>query len=480
MARYVVLALLLFVTICQPDDASARSFVYVPNSGEGTVSVIDTGANNVVATISVGASPGSVAVSPAGQRVYVGNYGDGTVSVIDAYSNQVVATVPGLASPVDLRVTPDGTRLFILDGTFGAGALAVVETATLHNLGSVTIEDSPAHLAISPSGARVYVTNAYDLRERRPCLINPTAFCDLTLFIADAGENRLLGQVVLGDDLGAVAVSPDGRRAYVTNKVVDRGNLVGVISVLDTESNSVIDHISEPAFNLAITPDGQTLYVLTTEVAGKQVAVVDLSSKEVAARIAVGQAPMSIAVNGPGTRVYTVNTNDNSVSVIDTATRSVIATIPVGLVPIASGAFVGPDITAVTASPSPPSSPTPTVTEVGQQPGCCVRERLGEPPCATTMNSREFREKCLPYVFGFTPGYVCNEDAGACEPPECPGDCNHDRLVSVSELVMGVRIMLNARPVADCLAYDTDQSGTVSVAELVRAVGSALTGCANR
>lgn len=475
MARYAVLASLLFVTISHPKGASGRSFAYVPNSGESTVSVIDTSANRVVATVAVGTSPGSVAVSPDGQRVYVGNYSDGTVSVIDTATNQVVATVASVGSPVDVRLNPDGTRLFVLDGTFGAGTLAVLATANLSPIARVAIEDSPAHLAVSPGGDRVYITNAYDLRERRPCLISPTAFCDLTLFVADAGESRVLGQIVLGDDLGAVAVSPDGSRAYVTNKVVDGGVLIGVISVIDTESRSVVDRIPEPAFNITLSPDGQTLYALTAPVAGKQVAVVHLSSKEVVARVAVGQAPMSIAIDGPGVRAYIVNTNDNSVSVIETRSNLVIATIPVGRAPIASGSFVGPELGEATVTPSPPSSPTPTVTESGLGLGCCVLS-VG-PRCATTTSSREFREKCLPgHVTDFIPGYVCS-DTGVCEPPSCPGDCDSDEMVSVSDLVVAIGISLGARPVADCRACDTDNNGSVVIAELIQAVNSALHGC---
>ena len=60
-----------------------------------TVSVINTTDNAVAAsTVTVGASPYGVAVSPDGSRVYVGNSGGvNTVSVIDTGTNTVIATV---------------------------------------------------------------------------------------------------------------------------------------------------------------------------------------------------------------------------------------------------------------------------------------------------------------------------------------------------------------------------------------------------
>ena len=55
-------------------SAAATLFADVPNLGDNTVSVINTTDNTVAAsTVTVGASPYGVAVSPEGSRVYVGN-----------------------------------------------------------------------------------------------------------------------------------------------------------------------------------------------------------------------------------------------------------------------------------------------------------------------------------------------------------------------------------------------------------------------
>ena len=68
---------------------------------------------------------------------------------------------------------------------------------------------------------------------------------------------------------------------------------------------------------------------------------------------------------------------------------------------------------------------------------------------------------------------------GAAQPP-CVGDCNGDRQVSINELVLGVNIALGVSPVSACPAFDPDNSGMVSVANLVVAVNNALLGCPPR
>src|ERR1044072_2664410 len=87
-----VVTLALFLVVFGASAALAQTRGYVTNSGNNTVSVIDTATNTVVATIPVG-SPQGIAVTPNGAFAYVANADSNTVSVISAASNTVVATV---------------------------------------------------------------------------------------------------------------------------------------------------------------------------------------------------------------------------------------------------------------------------------------------------------------------------------------------------------------------------------------------------
>jgi YVTN family beta-propeller protein len=85
------------------DPAGARAYVANAGSPEApgnTVSVIDTSTLAVVATVQVGSMPHGVAVHPIAGRVYVTNFGSGTVSVIDSAANSVAATISSGPGPV--------------------------------------------------------------------------------------------------------------------------------------------------------------------------------------------------------------------------------------------------------------------------------------------------------------------------------------------------------------------------------------------
>ena len=59
----------------------------------------------------------------------------------------------------------------------------------------------------------------------------------------------------------------------------------------------------------------------------------------------------------------------------------------------------------------------------------------------------------------------------------CPADCDGDRSVTVSELVRAVGIAIGDNGLEVCPAADADGDGNVTVSELVRAVNRALSGC---
>jgi len=66
---------------------------------------------------------------------------------------------------------------------------------------------------------------------------------------------------------------------------------------------------------------------------------------------------------------------------------------------------------------------------------------------------------------------------GASAARACVGDCNGDGVVSVAELVDGVRIILAELPLSACPAFETTPDGELRIDELVAAAGAALDGC---
>jgi len=148
----------------------------------GSVSVVDTSANNaVIADIVVGrqlpgrpygysACPIRVALSPDGTRAYVANVGDGTVSVINTGTNEVLANVvvgdPNAGFGVEsVAVSSDGATAYALIRNGGTSKMVVIKTAdnTVTNTFALGAAGQvfAVNMAISPDGSRAYVTSVY-------------------------------------------------------------------------------------------------------------------------------------------------------------------------------------------------------------------------------------------------------------------------------------------------------------------------------
>lgn len=78
----------------------AGTRLYVVNQSTDTLTVINTGNNAVIASISTGGIPQGVSVTPDGSRVYVANFGSDNVSVIDTSTNRVITNVPVGSGPI--------------------------------------------------------------------------------------------------------------------------------------------------------------------------------------------------------------------------------------------------------------------------------------------------------------------------------------------------------------------------------------------
>ena len=88
------------------------------NFGSNTVTLIDTATNTVDPTLTAGANPESIAITPDGTTAYVADNGSGTMVPIDTATNAVGAAIGVGPGPTDIFITPDGTTAYV--GSAGA------------------------------------------------------------------------------------------------------------------------------------------------------------------------------------------------------------------------------------------------------------------------------------------------------------------------------------------------------------------------
>ncbi|HEX7438348.1 MAG TPA: beta-propeller fold lactonase family protein, partial [Caldimonas sp.] len=91
-----------------PSAAWAAPFAYVPNEGSGTLSVIDTASDQVVAEIPAGQKPRGTVVSNDGKRAYVSDQPNNRLVMIDLAGRTLAGTIALGESPEGVGISPDG------------------------------------------------------------------------------------------------------------------------------------------------------------------------------------------------------------------------------------------------------------------------------------------------------------------------------------------------------------------------------------
>jgi len=305
LARLLFAAASLGITV---GAAGAAPKAYVGNFKDNTVSVIDTAAGAVVATVPVAAGPHGMGVTPDGRRVFVSGDVSTGVSVINTATDQVIKTIEVGKTPHGLAVTPDGETLLV--AVYGENRVAFVDIATNAIRATVPVPN-PHTIAIRPDGKTAYVASQ-----------EPGKFA---LVVVDLASRSVLRAVALESAPRDPEFSFDGKALYFTLAGVD------AIEVLDPMTDKVVAHVPTGASpHIARLYRGATLAAAVVQGPGVLQLFDPVTRTQVRA-IAVGSQPHWQASND-GKKVYVTNEGSNDVTVVDVLTGQK-TTIPVGTAP---------------------------------------------------------------------------------------------------------------------------------------------------
>lgn len=143
--------------------------LYVANQGSGTVSVINVASNSVTATVPVGPSPKFMIFDPHLRRLYVANTGSNTITVFNADTSlTLLANVTVGAGPTSIAPLLDGTRVYVanagcadavnLTGCSG-NTVSVVDAVSLAVRKTIAVGSTPISLAADSGSTKVVVAN---------------------------------------------------------------------------------------------------------------------------------------------------------------------------------------------------------------------------------------------------------------------------------------------------------------------------------
>ena len=282
---------------------------YIGNFKDNTVSVIDTDSATVVTTVPVSAGPHGMAITRDGRTVYVSGDGSSSVDVIDTATDKVVKTIEVGKTPNGIALTPDNRLLLVT--VYGDNRLALIDTSTQSVAGTIPVP-KPHTVAISPDGKMAYVT-----------VQEPGHF---ELAMVDLNARSVVRNVALEKTPRDGEFGYDGKLFYFTQAGLNS------VEVLDPTSSKIIGEIPTGVSPHYVGyPRGSAFGMIVVQGPG-ELLLFDPATNKPARSVAVGKQPHWATASSDGKKAYVTNEGSNDLTIVDLASGQT-KTVAVGTAP---------------------------------------------------------------------------------------------------------------------------------------------------
>jgi YVTN family beta-propeller protein len=319
-----------------PDvPAGYREFAYVANRAGNTVTVLDLVYLRPDRTLAVGRAPVAVTPNPRRDEVYVVNSqcdgAAGSISVIDTAQNQVVATIPVQACPVFLSVDPRGHRAFVANS--GSNTISVLDLDARRVLATLPAGQEPREALVSPDGRTLVVTSA--------------VAGSVTLFSAGSTERPgapLTFRNVYTGCPGATSavVLPDSSKTYIACGAGHQVMAVGLSAAPDSwaakqDASLTSDHplamldVGQNPTNLTLKPDGGEVFASNST--SDTISEISTQTNEVGSTYPIGNRPTHGVISADNGFLYVSNSGADSLSLYSIDDGRLVSTLHTGTAP---------------------------------------------------------------------------------------------------------------------------------------------------
>jgi YVTN family beta-propeller protein len=303
-----------------PPPPAPRRPIFVLNSQDADVSVIDPVSYTVVQRVPTGKEPHHLYLAPDEKTLIVANATGNTLTFIDPTNAKVLRTLTDVVDPYHLRFSPDmqwfvtaANRLNHIDIYRWQGAQAA---QPLQLVKRIEAPRTPSHLSIDSKSRTVYASLqdsdeliAIDLATQavrwkvpvgkmpadvfltvddRTLLVGLTGDSVVEAYDVSGPQPRLIKRIPTGKGAHAFRARGDRRHVFVSNRVAN------TISLIDTQTLAVVAEYPAPGGPdcMEMLNDNRTLLVSSRW--ARKLSVIDIQTRQVVKQVPVGRSPHGV------------------------------------------------------------------------------------------------------------------------------------------------------------------------------------------
>jgi YVTN family beta-propeller protein len=290
--------------------------VFVLNSLDANISVIDPVTWTETQRIPTGKQPHHLYLTPDEKSVIVANAGGDSLTFIDPKTAQVQRTIKGILDPYHLRFSPDMKWFVTAANRLNHIDIYRWDGSNLTLAKRIATAKTPSHLWIDSKSTTVYSTMqdsnelvAIDLASQtlrwrvatgempadvfgtpddRFILTGLTGSNSVQVFDVTGREPKLHKTIKTGLGAHAFRAVGDKRHVFVSNRVAN------TISKIDLQTMEVVASFAAPGGPdcMDVSSDGKLLMV--TSRWAKKLTVIDIETRKVVRQVNVGRSPHGV------------------------------------------------------------------------------------------------------------------------------------------------------------------------------------------
>ncbi|MGV8826106.1 MULTISPECIES: YVTN family beta-propeller repeat protein [unclassified Methylibium] len=302
---------------------TASQPIFVLNSLDATISVIDPVSFTELRRLPTGKEPHHLYLSPDERSLLVANAMSDTLTLVDPKTGLVQRTIAGVDDPYQLRFSPD-MKWFVtaanrLDHVAIYRWTAGADGGDFKLVKKVAAAKTPSHLFIDSRSSVVYASLqdsdqlvAIDLATQAPRWTVPTGKLPADVYLTPDDKQLLVGltgdefvevydvtsataklvkRIKTGAGAHAFRAWGDGRHVLVSNRVAN------TISRIDLQTLAVVDTYPAPGgpdcIDVMVDAQG-TKTILVTSRWARKLTVIDPVKRQVVRQVAVGRSPHGV------------------------------------------------------------------------------------------------------------------------------------------------------------------------------------------
>ncbi|MFB4317765.1 hypothetical protein [Actinomadura sp. 21ATH] len=317
-----------------------RPVLAVATSAGNAIHLFDGLTYDPIGDLQVTAQPHELAADTAEGLLYISHtYRSGIytepgekaheISVADPFRRELleVVSLAPQEAPHGLALDARRHRLYttVEEGPVGNGAVVALDTVSRRPVGRIDVGAGRPHwFAATPDGRKGYATNK----------------ADPFISVVDLAGGRLVGRIPAPFGTEEVAISRDGRYAYVAGPALRNRRTApsgaAMLIVIDTATDEVVDRIplEAPGRPVHVAPDGRVLVGLVRTdrdggPADGRLAVYSPDAHLLQYSVPTGRSPITIRTTPAGDRAFVANLRSGTVTVVDLESGTEIRTLDI-------------------------------------------------------------------------------------------------------------------------------------------------------